>query len=213
MPSRDANFPEDDMPIKAVIWDIGGVIGRTEDRGPRAKLADDLGVSYEHLVRLIFSGEQGARAQLGEITVDELFQYVRKELGLAPGEFPDLYARFFAGDRVDYELVDFIRSLKPKYKIGIISNAWGDLHKMLDQWGITDAFDIIVGSGDEGILKPDPKIYKIALERLGVKPEEAVFIDDFNENIEGARKQGINTIHFKNRDQALLELNHFLFGD
>ena len=201
------------MPIKAVIWDIGGVIGRTEDRGPRGKLAADLGVSYEYLVRLIFGGEQGARAQLGEITVDELFQYVRQELDLTPDEHPDLYERFFAGDRVDYELVDFIRSLKPKYKIGIISNAWGDLHKMLDRWGITDAFDIVVGSGDEGILKPDPQIYIIALDRLNVKPNEAIFVDDFIENIEGARKLGINAIHFQNRDQTLSEITNLLGGD
>jgi epoxide hydrolase-like predicted phosphatase len=198
------------MPIKAVIWDIGGVIGRTEDRTPRSQLAADLGVSTEYLVRLIFGGEQGARAQLGEITVDELFQYVRKELRLAPGEFPDLYDRFFAGDRVDYELVDFIRLLKPKYKIGIISNAWGDLRQMLEQWGIADTFDVVVGSGDEGILKPDPKIYEIALERFGLKPEEVIFVDDFIENVEGAKKLGINAIHFQNREQALSELTDLL---
>lgn len=198
------------MPIKAVIWDIGGVIGRTEDRTPRAQLAEDLGVSYEYLVRLVFGGEQGTRAQLGEISVDELFLYVRKELNLGPDEFPDLYDRFFAGDRVDYVLVDFIRSLRPRYKTGIISNAWGDLNEMLDQWGITDVFDIIVGSGDEGILKPDPKIYKIALKRLGIKAEESAFIDDFIENIEGAQKLGINAIHFQNRDQTLSELKMLL---
>ena len=200
------------MAIRAVIWDIGGVIGRTEDRGPREKLAADLGVNYDNLVQLIFGGEQGARAQLGEISIDELFAYVRKELGLAPGQFPDLYERFFAGDKVDYELVDFIRSLKPKYKIGIISNAWGDLHKMLDRWGITDAFDIVVGSGDEGILKPEPRIYQNALERLSVKPSEAIFVDDFIENIDGARKLGVNAILFKNRDQTLLELTNLLDG-
>jgi epoxide hydrolase-like predicted phosphatase len=198
------------MPIKAVLWDIGGVIGRTEDRTPRAQLAADLGVSTEYLVRLIFGGEQGARAQLGEITVEELFQYVREELKLVPNEFPDLYERFFAGDRVDYRLVDFIRLLKPKYKIGIISNAWGDLHQMLDHWGITDAFDLVVGSGNEGILKPDPKIYEIALERLGLRPEEVIFVDDFIENVAGAKKLGINAIHFQNREQALSEINDLL---
>lgn len=198
------------MPIKAVIWDIGGVIGRTEDRAPRAQLAADLGVSYEYLVRLIFGGERGARAQLGEITVDELFQFVREELKLAPGEFMDLYDRFFAGDRVDYELVDYIRSLRPTYKIGIISNAWGDLRQMLDQWGITDAFDEIIGSGDEGVLKPDPRIFEIALERLGLKPEEIIFLDDFIENVEAAKKLGIHAVHFQNREQALLELKNLL---
>jgi epoxide hydrolase-like predicted phosphatase len=198
------------MPIKAVIWDIGGVIARTEDRTPRDELAADLGVTRGHLNGLFFSGPEGTRAQKGEISVEELIAHARAELGLAPGEIPDLRERFFAGDRIDYELVDFIRSLRPTYKTGIISNAWGNLPVLLEEWEIADAFDVVVGSGDEGMLKPDPRIFQIALERLAVEPGEAVFVDDFIENIEGARKLGINGIHFKSPDQALAKLRELL---
>jgi len=93
------------MPIKAVIWDIGGVIMRTEDQAPRAELADELGVTRAYLNELVFDGEQGTRAQIGEISRMELWDYVRSELQLAPGEYPDLNDRFFGGDVLDTDLV------------------------------------------------------------------------------------------------------------
>jgi len=198
------------MPIKAVVWDIGGVIMRTEDQAPRAELAAELGVTREYLNELVFGGEQGTRTQVGEISQQELWDYVRSELNLAPGEYPDLRERFFGGDVLDTELVDFIRSLKPRYKIGIISNAWRGIEDSLMEWGIDDAFEVVVGSGDVGIMKPDPRIFQIALERLAVEPFEAVFVDDFIQNIHGAQALGIAAIHFQGREQVIRELEQRL---
>ena len=146
------------MDIKAVIWDIGGVIMRTEDLGPRDQLAADLGVTRAYLNGLVFGGEQGTRAQIGELSQTELWDYVRRELKLNPDEYPDVRERFFGGDVLDTELVDFVRTLKPRFKTGIISNAWSELSAVLAGWGIADAFDVVVGSGDEGIMKPHPRI-------------------------------------------------------
>jgi epoxide hydrolase-like predicted phosphatase len=198
------------MPIKAVIWDIGGVIMRTEDQAPRAELAAELGVTREYLNELVFESEQGTRAQNGEINRMELWDYVRFDLKLAPGEYPDLDERFFAGDVLDTDLVDFIRSLNPRFKIGIISNAWNQIEESLVEWGIDDAFEVVVGSGDVGIMKPDARIFQIALERLGVEPYEAVFVDDFIQNVHGAQALGIGAIHFQGREQVIRELEQLL---
>lgn len=198
------------MPIKAVIWDIGGVIMRTEDPAPRAELAAELGVTREYLNDLVFGGEQGTQAQIGEINQQEMWDYVRSELRIAPGEHPDLRERFFGGDVLDTQLVDFIRSLKPSFKIGIISNAWSQVAASLVEWGIDDAFEMVVGSGDVGIMKPDPRIFQIALERLSLAPVEAVFVDDFIQNVHGAQALGINAIHFRSREQAIQELEQLL---
>ncbi|HIE56784.1 MAG TPA: hypothetical protein EYP88_00940, partial [Anaerolineales bacterium] len=119
--------------IKAIIWDIGGVLLRTENPAPRAKLAADLGISRRELEILVFSGEQGQRAQRGELSIEEHWSSVREALGLNPGDFPDLIDRFFGGDVLDTDLVDFIRKLKENHKTGIISNAWSNLPKMLLQ--------------------------------------------------------------------------------
>lgn len=198
------------MSIKAVIWDVGGVIARTEDLTPRDQLASDLGVTRAYLNDLFFSGAEGTRAQKGEISAGQLMAVIREKLKLKPGEHTNLEARFFAGDRVDYELVDFIRDLKTGYKTGIISNAWGGLTNLLERWGIREVFDVVVGSGDVGIMKPNPQIYQLALEGLQVMPEEAVFVDDFIDNIAGAQAVGLYAIHFKNPGQVKEDIQQLL---
>ena len=196
--------------IKAIVWDIGGVLMRTEDPTPRAELAAELGLRREELVELVFGGKQGRQAQIGALTQKELWDFVRSELKLESDDYPDLERRFFGGDILDRKLVNFVRTLKPAYKTGIISNAWSELPDILEEWGILDAFDVVVGSGDEGVMKPDPRIFQIALDQLSVAPEESVFVDDFIENVESARNLGMQAVHFESREQTLRELQKLL---
>jgi epoxide hydrolase-like predicted phosphatase len=95
-------------------------------------------------------------------------------------------------------LVSYIRSLRPVYQTAIISNATDGLRGSLnDKFQIADAFDLIIGSAEEKVMKPNPEIYWIALDRLGRHPVETVFIDDFAHNIKAAQELGMATIHFK----------------
>ncbi len=73
-------------------------------------------------------------------------------------------------------------------------------------YGVLDHFDSVTISAEEGVMKPDPRIFEIALARAGVLPEEAVFVDDFAANVEGARRVGLRAIHFRSTAQALAEL-------
>jgi HAD superfamily hydrolase (TIGR01509 family) len=68
-------------------------------------------------------------------------------------------------------------------------------------------------SAEVGVAKPDPAIYRIAAERMGVKPEEAIFVDDFIDNVESARAFGLRTIQFKDRQSLYSELATMLDGD
>ncbi len=93
------------------------------------------------------------------------------------------------------------------YKISILSN---DSHTISQErrhrYGFDDLFDDIVISCHHGVAKPDSSLYRIALERLKVLPENCIFLDDRPENIEAARQLGINAIHFHNTPQAVCEL-------
>jgi epoxide hydrolase-like predicted phosphatase len=199
------------MDIRAVIFDFGGVIVRTEDRSPRQQLASRLGMTYEQLSDLIFNSDTARRAALGEISTQEHWDAIRIKLGLSLQEFPAVPRDFWGGDSLDLDLVDYIRSLRPQYKIGLLSNAWDDLRDMLENgWKISGVFDTIVISAEVGVVKPDPEIYHIILERLGVAPAEAVFVDDFSENVVGARAVGMHAIRFKNSHQARAELDQIL---
>jgi epoxide hydrolase-like predicted phosphatase len=79
-----------------------------------------------------------------------------------------------------------------------------------EQWKFADVFEDMIISSEVKMMKPDARIYHLVLERLGVLPAQALFIDDFQRNVEGARAVGIPTIHFQNRDQAWRELQSML---
>jgi epoxide hydrolase-like predicted phosphatase len=199
------------MPIKAIYFDIGGVLLRTEDRAPRTRLAVRLGMTYEALGELVFWGDNGRKAQLGEITAEQQWAYVCQQVNWPLTSWRNLEAEFFTGDRVDSEIVDYIRSLHGRYKTGVISNALSDARASIDsKWHMMDAFDVITISAEVGVMKPDARIFQIALQSLGVQPAEAVFVDDFLHNVEGARAVGMHAIQFRSPEQVRLDLEAIL---
>ena len=201
------------MAIKAVIWDLGGVLLRTADLSSRQALADRLGKPRHELENLVFSGDSGDRAQLGEISADEHWENIRRALALDAAGIDEFRRQFWEGDQLDVELVDHIRSLRGRYKTGLLSNAFSDLRQVVTSLlNFSDAFDDMVISAELHLVKPDARIYQVALRRLGAEPEEAIFIDDMLRNVEGARSQGMNAIHFRQRAQALAELEELLKG-
>lgn len=198
------------MSIRAVFFDLGGVIVRTEYQAPRQQLAERLGMEYDDLSKIVFDSETGLQASLGAITALQHWESVMKRLKRPYEEMTAIRDEFFAGDIVDRDILQFLRSLHGKYVTGLISNAWSDLRDYLVREKMDDAFDHIIISAEVGVAKPEPKIFKIALEKAGVKPNEAVFVDDFYANIEGCEKVGMKGIHFKDAQTTLEQLKLLL---
>jgi epoxide hydrolase-like predicted phosphatase len=198
------------MSIRAVFFDFGGVIARTEYQAPRQHLAERMGMEYEDLEKLVFTGPSGQQASVGEISAEEHWAAVTKRLRRPASETETIREEFFAGDVIDREITDFLRSLRPRYYVGLISNAWLDLRDHIIEQKFDDAFDHMVISAEVGVEKPEAKIYQIALKQAGVSPNEAVFVDDFIENIEGCEVLGMHGIHFRNPKQAIDELEQLL---
>jgi epoxide hydrolase-like predicted phosphatase len=197
------------LSIRAVFFDLGGVILRTEYQAPRQHLAERLGMEYEDLVRLVFESETSRNASVGAISEDAHWESIARRLN-RPQEVDAIRAEFFAGDVLDRGLVDFIRSLRPSRKTGLISNAWSGLRDYMVKHKFEDAFDHLVISAEVGVAKPKAEIYLLALEQLKVSPGEAVFVDDFIENVEGARAVGMSAIHFKEPETAIAQLKKLL---
>lgn len=197
--------------IRAVIWDLGGVLLRTEDYSSRDKLAEDLGKARGELEFLMYGNDSSNQAQSGEISIDQHFSNVRRSLGLTEDEMEHFLERFWDGDRLDYDLLDYIRSIKNGYRTGLLSNAFDNLRQLITQeWKFDDAFDHIVVSAEVGTMKPDPRIYQLALNGLGVEAHEAIFVDDFIQNVEGANAVGLQAIHFRSPQQARADLERLL---
>jgi epoxide hydrolase-like predicted phosphatase len=198
------------MTIRAVYFDNGGVIVRTEFQAPRQHLAERLGMEYEDLVRAVFESETAKQASVGLITEEEHWAAVMRRLHLPGSQAQAIRDEFFAGDVTDKDLLAYLRGLRKKCKVGLISNAWSGLRPWIVSRKYEDAFDAMTISAEVGMAKPDPRIYQFALEQLGVAASESVFLDDFSENVEGARAVGMQAIHFTRPEQALQELKHLL---
>jgi epoxide hydrolase-like predicted phosphatase len=184
--------------IQAVIFDIGGVLIRTEDHAPRRRLETQLGLEPGAAEYIVFNSADGLRTQRGEFSEEENWQRVQRELKLSDTDLALFRREFWAGDTLDGALVDYIRRLHGRYQTAIISNAMPGLMTLVTgKYPIADAFDVIIGSGDVRVTKPDPTIYRLALDKLGRQPDEAIFVDDSLPNIEGARAVGLHVIHYR----------------
>ncbi|GAB4580713.1 MAG: HAD family phosphatase [Anaerolineales bacterium] len=199
------------IPIKAILFDLGGVLIRTEDRRPRTMLADAFGMTYTDLEKIVFGGESGDAAQQGLISAEQHWENVRVALNLRPDEVDAVKTAFFGGDALDRELLDYIRALRPRYTVAALSNALSDARpSLLNKWKIGDAFDHLFISAEMGMMKPDPRIYHTVLHHLGLSPAETVFVDDFAHNIQAAQTVGMKTVWFRNREQTIEELEQQL---
>jgi len=185
------------MTLRAVLVDYGGVLVRTWDDSPRRAWAQRLGLEVGELARIVFESETARLAAIGKLDEAEHWRWVAQRLGLSPEEAAAFTFDFFAGDQADPELAALIRDLRPRYKTGLLSNCWPSLRSTLQHQRLDGLFDALILSCEVGAAKPDPRIYQEALRQLGVAPHEAVFIDDFPANIEGARTLGLHTIPFR----------------
>jgi epoxide hydrolase-like predicted phosphatase len=196
------------MTIRAVFFDLGGVILRTEFQSPRERLAEEVGWTYEELVKIVFESKSSQDASIGKISEDEHWKFVARALHRPLKEREAIQKEFFAGDII--ELIAFIHSLRPRYGTGLISNAWDGLRPYMQREKLDDAFDTLIISAEVGVMKPEAAIFQHALEQLEVKPKEAVFVDDFAENITGCEALGMRGILFRSTEQTLKELKKLL---
>ena len=111
------------------------------------------------------------------------------------------------------ELIDYARQLRPRYRTGILSNSFvGAREKEQAAYSFEDLVDDIVYSHEAGMSKPDPRIYALACTRLGVRPEETVFVDDKVYCVAGAREAGMHAVHFQHNTQAIEDIDRLLAG-
>jgi putative hydrolase of the HAD superfamily len=198
------------MTIRAVFFDFGGVIMRTEYQSPLQHLAERFNMDYDDIDQIVFGSESARRASLGQITEGAHWAEVLKRLKRPVSEIKVFSDEFFGGDVIDHTLVEYVRTLQGKVHTGLISNAWSGLRSFLIREKIKDIFDTVIISAEVGVVKPSAKIYEVALEQAKVHANQAVFVDDVAVNIEGCEKVGMKGILFKDPKETLIQLNRVL---
>ena len=198
--------------IKAIIFDMGGVILRTCDETPRKELAEELGVSLEWLKHEVFFSDSAIRSEEGYLDKYEHWQIILKKLRVSDANNPKKYdEKFWSGDFLDNSLVEYFSELKKTYRLGLISNAFkGARDRIENHYQFMQYFDYSVFSYEIHLRKPDAKIYLHACHQLRVKPAQSVFVDDMLVNVEGARAAGLFAIHYQDKDQLEIELSKII---
>jgi epoxide hydrolase-like predicted phosphatase len=131
--------------------------------------------------------------ETGRLSMAEFDERLAEALsaGLAkPLEAAGLSARLFEGLGPDPQMIEAVRRAKQSgVSTALVTNTWGDAAATVAEF--PDLFEVEIRSGQVGVRKPEPEIYRLTAERLGVEPEQCVFVDDIPANVEGARAVGM----------------------
>jgi putative hydrolase of the HAD superfamily len=176
------------------------------------------GLQHNFINRMIVAnGSDSAwgRLERGEVAMDaEFFKLFDAELlaAGAPGlSSQRIFADVAASAGVNDNMLAAIGLLRAAgYKLAALTNNWVDDKTPNVAHSLQSLFDVFVESAVEGVRKPDPHIYQIACERLGVEPEAAIFLDDIGQNLKSARELGMTTIKVVEPAHAIVEREQFL---
>ena len=202
--------------IKAIVFDVGGVLLRTEDHNGRQNLDQKYSLSPGGADKLVFNSEASRLSTIGKVPQSAIWQNVADKLSLSQDELESFRNAFWSGDRLDEELINFLKSCRPKYKTALLSNAWeGSREHFSNIYSLVEGetVDHVLISAELGVAKPDYRIYDILRSRLGCEYDEIIFVDDFVQNVEAAEQLGIQAILFQtglnviNQIKSMLESN------
>jgi putative hydrolase of the HAD superfamily len=194
----------------AVLLDWGGVM-TTNLFAAFAAFCTTEGLDADAL-RDLFRGDRDARTLLidfecGRIEEAEFEPKLAVALGVA--ELSGLIDRLFAGSKLNRLMVAGVRRLHDDgVRTGLVSNSWGTRRYPKDL--VAELFDGVVISGEEGFRKPDPRMYELGAERIGVAPADCIFVDDLPFNLDPARELGMAVVHHTAASDTLAELDRLL---
>ncbi|MNX51157.1 Fructose-1-phosphate phosphatase YqaB [compost metagenome] len=186
----------------------------------RALIFDCFGVLYHgslgHLRELLPADRRQDLMDLnkcsdyGYISRQEYLDGAADILGMSPAELESITAQQHIRNE---QLVEYLRSVKDRYKIGLLSNVGSDtMDSLFSPAEQAELFDTVVLSSDIGMTKPSPDIFEFAAHRLGVQPEECLMIDDLLGNIQGAERAGMKGVVYSTFEQATSSIEDYLEG-
>ena len=205
------------MTIDTIIFDFGGVIYQTPGFSRLAKLQRIFRIKVDPEIMTILKDPEASpvfrEVCLGKIPENEFWVMVAERLGVNSRLFQYFHRKFTSKRNMNQPMVDFLRGVSQKFKVGILSNAGDQTRSIMENIFHLDQYvDDIIISAEEALIKPDRKIYQLALDRLGAVPETSLFVDDRLVNVQAAQDFGMKAVQFINTEQAIAEMNGHLDG-
>jgi putative hydrolase of the HAD superfamily len=196
--------------VKGLLVDFGGVL-TTNVFDSFREFCEREGLDPETVKRL-FREDPRALGELrklekGEVTEEEFAERFGPIVGVE--ETDGLVDRLFAGMQPDEAMIEAVRRARSGgVRTGLISNSWG--HGRYDRSTFPELFDGVVISGEVGLHKPEPEIFELGAEKVGLEPGDCVFVDDLRENCAGAEAVGMTAVLHRGADSTLPELERLL---
>ena len=197
--------------IKVIFFDIGGVLLHIYPEKMIKKISSITDISFD-IVKNSFPEKAHDAYERGQMLDHDWYQSCKNSLpaknDLTENQFWSAWSMLLGNET---EVVDILIKLKKSYKIWLLSNT-NSRHIKNDIQGnhvFPNLVDGAIYSSDVGYRKPEKKIYQLACEHAKVDPESCVFIDDLKDNIIGAKRAGLNGIHYRNTNDLLNELKRY----
>ena len=196
--------------MRGLLVDFGGVLTTNVFEAFR-EFCEKEGLEPDTVKRLFRENPEALRElrklERGEVTREEFSERFAPHLGIEDTD--GLVERLFAGIGPDETMIEVVKRAKASgVKTGLISNSWGE--GMYDRDALAEMFDGVVISGDVGLHKPQPEIFHLGAERIGVPPDACVFVDDLKENCAGAEAVGMKAILHRGSEGTIPELERLL---
>lgn len=184
----------------------------------RGIIFDCFGVLYQgsiaHLYELTPETKRSELANLslssdyGYITPEEYLRQVCELTGKSADEITDIMHKDHIRNQA---MVEYARSFRGTYKVALLSNVGrGVMERLFGSDELHELFDVVVLSSEVGMVKPDPAIYELTAERLGLEPSECIMIDDLVANIEGAQTTGMQGVVYTTTDKCKRDISGLL---
>jgi len=201
------------MSIQAIVFDIGGILEITPEMGMIEKWEQRLHLKSGELNELLINSGWVINGSLGRRSEEELYKTLGEITGMDSAQLDafmqDLWEEYLG--QLNREMAAYFSSLRPHYKTALLSNSFvGARSKEQERYHFDEITDLIIYSHEEGIAKPERRIFELTCERLGVQPQEAIFLDDVERNIIAARDFGMHAILFQETAQAIADIQAVL---
>ncbi len=190
--------------IKAIIFDMGGVVLLIKAEDMFKKLSENLEIEYEKLWKLFNDNKKFLLS--GKMSAREFSEIVNKSFGINKNVFKIWDKTLSEVVKVNEKTVGVINLLKPRYKLALITDTIDIYESLVRKMGLYSLFDTLIISCEVGLVKSQKEIFKLASEKIGIAPEECVYIDDRAELIEIPKSMRFHTILFKNAEQLKKDL-------
>jgi len=203
------------MTIRTIYFDYGGVIYKTPSMEGLNRWKNILGLADEpEIAEMLENPNESQFVKdmcMGKIPEDRVWTMMADKWHIKPSLIRRLRRAMVSKRRLNKPIVNLMAELSDHYQMAILSNAGDQTRQLMEDVFHLDHFvDEIIISAEEGVIKPDPQIYTIAMNRMNATPESSLFIDDYLENVMAAREFGMKAVHFIDNAQAIPAVRGYL---